>query len=125
MGGVLFNWREQLSPRVMGGQTVAFERWLGDGTFASPREQLEWIPQGQVLVYKVAAVEHCPDIVQFASGRNRESFAMYLPAGLHPFLLRIAEDCSHLLLRPRQLENRIKKSPSLPLQVCVCFPSVT
>ena len=74
--GFLFDWKEQLSPRVIEGQTATFERWMGDGTFASLREQLEWVPRGQVIVYKVTGVIHCPDIVQFASGcsRSRESF---------------------------------------------------
>ncbi|KIM83739.1 hypothetical protein PILCRDRAFT_819385 [Piloderma croceum F 1598] len=63
--GVLFNCREQLSPHVIGGQTVTFERWMGDGTFSNTREQLEWVPLGQVLVYKTAGVIHCPDILHF------------------------------------------------------------
>jgi hypothetical protein len=47
---------------------------MSDGTFASPREHLEWFPRGKILVYKVAGVQRCPDIVQFASGDGRESF---------------------------------------------------
>jgi hypothetical protein len=69
--GFLFDWKEQLSPRITEGKTATFERWMGDGTFASPREQLEWVPRGQVLVYKLTRVVHCPDIVRFASGRSR------------------------------------------------------
>jgi hypothetical protein len=81
--GFLFDWKEQLSPRITEGQSATFERWMGDGTFASAREQLEWIPRGQVLVYKVAGVAHCPDIVRFASGRggSRESFGSRLFVG--------------------------------------------
>jgi len=81
--GVLFNWREELLPHVTREKTVFFERWMGDGTFASPREQLEWVPQGRVLVYKVAGVVNCPNIAQFASGcsQNRESFITCLFAG--------------------------------------------
>jgi hypothetical protein len=74
--GILFNWKEELAPHVIGWQTAQFERWMGDGTFASPSERLEWVPRGQVLVYKVAGVVRCPDILEFASGHSlsRESF---------------------------------------------------
>ena len=74
--GILFNWKEELAPRVIGGQMVDFERWMGDGTFASPSERLEWVPRGQVLVYKVTGVVRCPGILEFASGHSlsRELF---------------------------------------------------
>jgi hypothetical protein len=70
--GVLFSWREQLSPRITGGETAIFERLMHDGTFASPSEQLEWVPRGHILVYRVGGVLHCPDIAKFASGNKRE-----------------------------------------------------
>ena len=66
-------------PHLTAGQTL--ERWMGDGTFSSPREHLEWFPRGTVLVYRVAGVQRCPDIVQFASGHGRESFRFCLIAG--------------------------------------------
>lgn len=78
--GILFDWREELSSRLSKGQSGMFERWMGDGTFASPRERLEWVPRGQALVYKVAGVIHCPDIVQFASGRSCSPSTKFLPS---------------------------------------------
>jgi hypothetical protein len=60
---------------------------MGDGTFSSPREQLEWVPRGQVLIYKVAGVVHCPDIAEFSSGRSRESFCLCVFAGFYYFVL--------------------------------------
>jgi hypothetical protein len=66
---------------------VTFERWMGDGTFASAREQLEWVPLGQVLVYKTAGVIHCPDILRYASGHSCESLSLHSFTVFQPFVL--------------------------------------
>jgi hypothetical protein len=42
--GILFNWKEELAPHIIGWQMAQFERWMGDGNFASPSEWLEWVP---------------------------------------------------------------------------------
>jgi hypothetical protein len=60
---------------------------MGDGTFSNTREQFEWVPLDQVLVYKTAGVTHCPDILWYASGRSHESLSLYSLAVFQHFLL--------------------------------------
>jgi hypothetical protein len=70
-GGVLFNWKEQLSPIVSGHVGPTFQRLTKDGVFSYPQETVEWIPDGQVLVYKLDGVVRCPDIARFAPVKLR------------------------------------------------------
>lgn len=71
-GGVIFSWQEELSRNVPGNINATFQRWTEDGNFSRPREVIEWIPDGKLLIYKLEGVANCAGIEEFTSANERQ-----------------------------------------------------
>jgi hypothetical protein len=75
-GGFVFDWKEELSKNVLGHVNTTFQRWTRDGVFLRPQDDKEWIRDGQLLVYKVDGIVHCPGISEFSYTEDKRG--MYL-----------------------------------------------
>jgi hypothetical protein len=103
---------------------VTFERWMGDGTFTSAREQLECVPLSQVLVYKMAGVIHCPDILWHACGHSHESSSLHPFAVFQTFVLAPTRVfLSHPPSSPAGNSCKLQPSSSSMCLVDFCHPS--